>query len=255
MVCIRPSSTRSWTRCSAGTLPGGGEGHRAVAGGVCRPPERIHVTDLGAGSSLGLGNGKERWNDRAFGPEASTAGAAAVPAGAAFPARNGPGARHLARHHHGLSGACCGARQGVHAGRLSEHPGDRPGRVGGTGDPGTWRPWKGLQRHPARHPRTHRQRGPRAFIDGHHDREATLGYFEHVLARSHEGTVLVFDDIHWSPECPKPGHASWSTPGPRSPRTCTTWGWSFCGRTGPAAFPGCAAEAWHRYLRVKAHQG
>ncbi|HPF66276.1 MAG TPA: class I SAM-dependent methyltransferase [Flavobacteriales bacterium] len=38
-----------------------------------------------------------------------------------------------------------------------------------------------------------------AFIDGHHDREATLGYFEHVLARSHEGTVLVFDDIHWSP--------------------------------------------------------
>ena len=38
-----------------------------------------------------------------------------------------------------------------------------------------------------------------AFIDGHHDRDATLGYFELLLTRSHEGTVLVFDDIHWSP--------------------------------------------------------
>ncbi|MCB0809453.1 MAG: class I SAM-dependent methyltransferase [Flavobacteriales bacterium] len=38
-----------------------------------------------------------------------------------------------------------------------------------------------------------------AFIDGHHDRDATLRYFELLLTRSHGGTVLVFDDIHWSP--------------------------------------------------------
>ncbi len=37
-----------------------------------------------------------------------------------------------------------------------------------------------------------------AFIDGHHAEEPTLDYFERCLGRAHEGTVLVFDDIHWS---------------------------------------------------------
>jgi len=37
-----------------------------------------------------------------------------------------------------------------------------------------------------------------AFIDGHHAEEPTLRYFEQCMAKSHEGTVLVFDDIHWS---------------------------------------------------------
>lgn len=37
-----------------------------------------------------------------------------------------------------------------------------------------------------------------AFIDGNHRREPTLDYFQKCLAHAHEGTVLIFDDIHWS---------------------------------------------------------
>ena len=37
-----------------------------------------------------------------------------------------------------------------------------------------------------------------AFIDGNHRREPTLDYFHKCLAHAHEGTVLIFDDIHWS---------------------------------------------------------
>lgn len=37
-----------------------------------------------------------------------------------------------------------------------------------------------------------------AFIDGHHAEEPTMEYFERCLARAHEGSVLVLDDIHWS---------------------------------------------------------
>jgi predicted O-methyltransferase YrrM len=36
------------------------------------------------------------------------------------------------------------------------------------------------------------------FLDGHHAKEPTLEYFELCLQRSHNDTVLVFDDIHWS---------------------------------------------------------
>ena len=37
------------------------------------------------------------------------------------------------------------------------------------------------------------------FIDGHHDRQATLAYFNIVLQHSNENTVIVLDDINWSP--------------------------------------------------------
>lgn len=37
-----------------------------------------------------------------------------------------------------------------------------------------------------------------AFIDGHHAGEPTLAYFEQCLAKSHNSTAFVFDDIHWS---------------------------------------------------------
>ena len=39
-----------------------------------------------------------------------------------------------------------------------------------------------------------------AFVDGNHRLEPTLRYFEMLLKHSHENTILIFDDIHWSPE-------------------------------------------------------
>jgi predicted O-methyltransferase YrrM len=37
-----------------------------------------------------------------------------------------------------------------------------------------------------------------AFIDGHHEEQATLDYFEQIAARSTPSCLVVFDDIHWS---------------------------------------------------------
>ncbi len=39
-----------------------------------------------------------------------------------------------------------------------------------------------------------------AFIDGNHRKDPTLRYFEACLSRSHENTLMVFDDINWSKE-------------------------------------------------------
>lgn len=36
------------------------------------------------------------------------------------------------------------------------------------------------------------------FIDGDHRKEPTLKYFEACLRKSHNDTIFVFDDIHWS---------------------------------------------------------
>jgi predicted O-methyltransferase YrrM len=36
------------------------------------------------------------------------------------------------------------------------------------------------------------------FVDGNHRKEPTLHYFEQCLAHAHEGSVFIFDDIHWS---------------------------------------------------------
>ncbi len=36
------------------------------------------------------------------------------------------------------------------------------------------------------------------FVDGNHQKEATLRYFEWCLPKVHEGTLLIFDDIYWS---------------------------------------------------------
>ncbi|HET9056603.1 MAG TPA: class I SAM-dependent methyltransferase [Chitinophagaceae bacterium] len=44
------------------------------------------------------------------------------------------------------------------------------------------------------------QRVDFAFIDGNHRKEATLNYFEELLAAVHNDSILVFDDIHWSRE-------------------------------------------------------
>lgn len=39
-----------------------------------------------------------------------------------------------------------------------------------------------------------------AFVDGNHRLEPTLRYFHLLLPAVHDGSVLVFDDIHWSRE-------------------------------------------------------
>ena len=36
------------------------------------------------------------------------------------------------------------------------------------------------------------------FVDGNHQKDATLKYFEWCLPKVHEDTVLIFDDIYWS---------------------------------------------------------
>ena len=36
------------------------------------------------------------------------------------------------------------------------------------------------------------------FIDGHHDKKATLSYFRQILPYLSDGAILVFDDIYWS---------------------------------------------------------
>lgn len=37
-----------------------------------------------------------------------------------------------------------------------------------------------------------------AFIDGHHDGDATIGYFQQLRPYFSDNAVIVFDDIHWS---------------------------------------------------------
>lgn len=39
-----------------------------------------------------------------------------------------------------------------------------------------------------------------AFVDGNHKKEPTLKYFEQLLEKSGENSILIFDDIHWSRE-------------------------------------------------------
>ena len=36
------------------------------------------------------------------------------------------------------------------------------------------------------------------FIDGNHDKNATIDYFEQLLSKTHNESVIIFDDINWS---------------------------------------------------------
>ena len=38
------------------------------------------------------------------------------------------------------------------------------------------------------------------FIDGNHRKEPTVNYFEQLLPKTNEQSILIFDDIHWSKE-------------------------------------------------------
>lgn len=46
-----------------------------------------------------------------------------------------------------------------------------------------------------------------AYIDGNHQKEATLAYFEQLLTKVHNNSVLIFDDIYWSRDMAE----SWET--------------------------------------------
>lgn len=39
-----------------------------------------------------------------------------------------------------------------------------------------------------------------AYIDGNHRKEPTLRYFNQMKPKLHEHSMLIFDDVHWSPE-------------------------------------------------------
>ncbi len=41
------------------------------------------------------------------------------------------------------------------------------------------------------------------FIDGHHAYQPTIDYFEQCLAKAHENSIFIFDDIYWSEEMQK----------------------------------------------------
>ncbi len=43
------------------------------------------------------------------------------------------------------------------------------------------------------------------FIDGNHQYEPTIAYFEKALPYLHQNSIIIFDDIHWS----KPMEAAW----------------------------------------------
>ena len=46
-----------------------------------------------------------------------------------------------------------------------------------------------------------------SFIDGNHRQEPTERYFQELLAKTNNNSILVFDDIHWSSEM----EAAWKT--------------------------------------------
>jgi predicted O-methyltransferase YrrM len=43
------------------------------------------------------------------------------------------------------------------------------------------------------------QKLDQVFFDGNHRHEPTIRYFRACLAKAHEGSVFIVDDIHWSP--------------------------------------------------------
>lgn len=50
------------------------------------------------------------------------------------------------------------------------------------------------------------------FFDGHHQKQATLDYFNICLSKAENDTVFVFDDIHWSKGMEEAWNAIYSHP-------------------------------------------
>jgi predicted O-methyltransferase YrrM len=44
------------------------------------------------------------------------------------------------------------------------------------------------------------------FVDGHHDGDATVQYYNQIISHLSKGSVIIFDDIHWSEDM----HAAWN---------------------------------------------
>ena len=63
------------------------------------------------------------------------------------------------------------------------------------------------------------------FFDGNHQKEATLHYFESLLANTHNDSVFIFDDIYWS----KGMTEAWETikKHPKVSVTIDTFNWGF----------------------------
>lgn len=63
------------------------------------------------------------------------------------------------------------------------------------------------------------------FFDGHHDKDATLDYFYHLLPNIHNDSLFIFDDIHWS----KGMEAAWEVikKQPQVTVTIDTFYWGF----------------------------
>jgi predicted O-methyltransferase YrrM len=49
-------------------------------------------------------------------------------------------------------------------------------------------------------PTLHTNSWDMVFFDGHHNKTATLNYFEDLIDKTHNDSVFIFDDIHWSKE-------------------------------------------------------
>jgi predicted O-methyltransferase YrrM len=47
---------------------------------------------------------------------------------------------------------------------------------------------------------TQLDRADLVFVDGNHRREPTIRYFNQLLPLSHNDSIFIFDDIHWSRE-------------------------------------------------------
>jgi len=56
-----------------------------------------------------------------------------------------------------------------------------------------------------------------AFIDGNHRQEPTESYFQQLLSKTNNDSILVFDDIHWSKEM----EAAWQTIKNNAAVTCS----------------------------------
>ncbi len=62
-----------------------------------------------------------------------------------------------------------------------------------------------------------------AYIDGNHDGDATLSYVSQIKSRARPGSLIILDDIHWSPDMTRAWHTIQHMP--RIAATVDLWQW------------------------------